>query len=97
LVASGIVSHAPLAADCHRPYSKMVAFLDQLDTADPPVPAPRRVRAALGPLMLVLAGGGSDRLVNAVVAWGDAGRVDGPTGGRTRRSAGLRRLRAVAP
>jgi probable F420-dependent oxidoreductase len=145
-------SHAPLAADYHRPYSKMVEFLDHLDAADPPVPAPRRVLAALGPRMLALAaeraagahpyfvpvehtaaargilgpgpllapevtvvlepdadlaraaartfttgylampnyannlrslgygdedlaGGGSDRLVDAVVAWGDAGRV----------------------
>lgn len=145
-------SHAPLAADYHRPYSKMVEFLDHLDAVDPPVAAPRRVLAALGPRMLTLAaeraagahpyfvpvehtaaargilgpgpllapevtvvlesdadraraaarafttgylamqnyannlrslgygdedlaGGGSDRLVDAVVAWGDAGRV----------------------
>jgi len=145
-------SHAPLVADYHRPYSKMVEFLDQLDAVEPPVPAPRRVLAALGPRMLTLAaeraagahpyfvpvehtaaargilgpgpllapevtvllesdadraraaartfttgylampnyannlrslgygdedltGGGSDRLVDAVVAWGDAGRV----------------------
>lgn len=48
-------SHAPLAADYHRPYTTMVAFLDQLDAADPPVPASRRVLAALGPRMLTLA------------------------------------------
>jgi probable F420-dependent oxidoreductase len=48
-------SHAPLAADYHHPYTTMVAFLDQLDAADPPVPAPRRVLAALGPRMLTLA------------------------------------------
>lgn len=148
------VSHAPLAADYRRPYAKMVAFLDQLDAAEPPVPPGRRVLAALGPRMLALsaeraagahpyfvpvehtaaargilgpgpllapevtvvlnddpvrarelartfttgylalpnyadnlrslgygdddlAGGGSDRLVDAVVAWGDAERVAG--------------------
>lgn len=48
-------SHAPLAADYHRPYSKMVEFLDELDAVEPPVPAPRRVLAALGPRMLALA------------------------------------------
>jgi probable F420-dependent oxidoreductase len=39
-----------------RPYSKMVSYLDQLDAADPPVPADGRALAALGPRMLRLAG-----------------------------------------
>jgi len=38
-----------------RPYEKMVAFLDQLDAADPTVAADRRALAALGPRMLALA------------------------------------------
>ncbi len=52
-------SHAPVvdatAADTYtKPYSHMVEYLDALDAADPPVPAGRRVLAALGPRMLAL-------------------------------------------
>ena len=38
-----------------RPLSVMASYLDQLDAADPPLPASRRVLAALGPKMLDLA------------------------------------------
>ncbi len=38
-----------------RPFATLSAYLDQLDAADPPVPASRRVLAALGPKMLDLA------------------------------------------
>jgi probable F420-dependent oxidoreductase len=38
-----------------RPYRKMVAYLDELDAATPPVPKERRVLAALRPRMLRLA------------------------------------------
>jgi probable F420-dependent oxidoreductase len=48
-------SHAPLVGDYTRPYSHMVAYLDDLDALDTPVPADRRVLAALGPRMLELA------------------------------------------
>lgn len=48
-------SHAQLAQNYQRPYSTMVDYLDALDAADPPVPAGRRVLAALGPRMLGLA------------------------------------------
>lgn len=48
-------SHSAIVADYRRPYSRMVAFLDDLDRAEPPVPASRRVLAALGPRMLTLA------------------------------------------
>ncbi|MGY4929142.1 LLM class F420-dependent oxidoreductase [Streptomyces sp. 900105755] len=48
-------SHAQLAQNYERPYSTMVEYLDALDTATPPVPADRRVLAALGPKMLGLA------------------------------------------
>jgi probable F420-dependent oxidoreductase len=48
-------SHAPVVADYTRPYSHMVAYLDDLDGLDTPVPADRRVLAALGPRMLELA------------------------------------------
>jgi len=37
-----------------RPYSRMVAYLDDLDAEHPPVPAGARVLAALGPRMLRL-------------------------------------------
>lgn len=47
-------SHAALARDYRRPYSTMVEYLDALDAAAPPVPADRRVLAALGPKMLGL-------------------------------------------
>ncbi len=48
-------SHAPLVSDYARPYSHMVAYLDALDGLETPVPAERRVLAALGPRMLELA------------------------------------------
>jgi probable F420-dependent oxidoreductase len=38
-----------------RPYEKLVSYLDELDTAHPPVPVDRRVLAALGPRVLQLA------------------------------------------
>ena len=38
-----------------RPYQKMTSYLDELDGAEPPVPAPARALAALGPRMLRLA------------------------------------------
>jgi probable F420-dependent oxidoreductase len=47
-------SHAPLVDDYSRPYSRMVAYLDDLDELDTPVPPDRRVLAALGPRMLEL-------------------------------------------
>ncbi|MFJ4437746.1 LLM class F420-dependent oxidoreductase [Streptomyces sp. NPDC088923] len=49
-------SHAPAVKNYHKPYSTMVAYLDALDAAPRPVPAARRVLAALGPKMLKLAG-----------------------------------------
>ena len=53
-------SHAPVvdqveAGTYQKPLTKMRAFLDELDSADPPVPAGSRVLAALGPKMLQLA------------------------------------------
>ena len=48
-------SHAAIAPDYARPYSRMVAFLDALDAFDQPVPPARRFLAALGPRMLELA------------------------------------------
>jgi probable F420-dependent oxidoreductase len=53
-------SHAPLVESARRgpytrPYSKMVDYLDALDTAAAPVPAADRMLAALGPRMLSLA------------------------------------------
>jgi probable F420-dependent oxidoreductase len=38
-----------------KPFATLSAYLDELDAADPPVPAERRVLAALGPKMLALA------------------------------------------
>ena len=54
------VSHAPLvdAADAGRyrhPLAATERYLDELDGAEPPVPATERVLAALGPRMLALA------------------------------------------
>ena len=53
------VSHAPSVEGSGvpyiRPYAKMVACLDELDAATPPVPKERRVLAALRPRMLRLA------------------------------------------
>ncbi|MEU0002972.1 LLM class F420-dependent oxidoreductase [Streptomyces sp. NPDC006314] len=46
------VSHAKLAEQYRRPYSALVAYLDELDKAG--VPAGRRVLAALGPRTLEL-------------------------------------------
>jgi probable F420-dependent oxidoreductase len=48
-------SHEAITPGYERPYSKMVAYLDELDAAPVPVPAHRRVLAALGPKMLKLA------------------------------------------
>jgi len=53
-------SHAPLVESARRgpytrPYSRMISYLDALDTAAPPVPAAERMLAALGPRMLSLA------------------------------------------
>ncbi|MFC4034869.1 TIGR03620 family F420-dependent LLM class oxidoreductase [Streptomyces polygonati] len=48
-------SHAELVARYERPYTAMARYLDGLDTAAVPVPADRRVLAALGPKMLRLA------------------------------------------
>ncbi len=52
-------SHAPLVEQLgeayRRPLTKVRDYLDELDDARPPVPAPRRVLAALGPKMLGLA------------------------------------------
>lgn len=52
-------SHAPIVdarlADSYaKPYSRMVRYLDELDAASVPVPAQRRILAALGPRMLAL-------------------------------------------
>jgi probable F420-dependent oxidoreductase len=48
-------SHSVAVADYSRPYSKVVTYLDALDALPIPVPAERRVLAALGPRMLELA------------------------------------------
>ena len=55
------VSHAVLVdagqpGRYQRPLAAMRAFLDGLDSAEPPVPRQRRVLAALGPKMVALAG-----------------------------------------
>lgn len=51
-------SHAPRVErngqEYSRPFSRMVAYLDELDRAEPPVGRERRVLAALGPRMLRL-------------------------------------------
>ncbi len=55
------VSHQPLIdrvnepGTYRQPLARMVAFLDELDRADPPLPTDRRALAALGPKMLELA------------------------------------------
>jgi probable F420-dependent oxidoreductase len=54
------VSHAPLVDADHpgryaRPLEATDRYLDELDTASPPVPAAERALAALGPRMLALA------------------------------------------
>lgn len=48
-------SHAAIVPGYERPYSRVVAYLDGLDGLDEPVPAERRLLAALGPRMLELA------------------------------------------
>jgi probable F420-dependent oxidoreductase len=47
-------SHSAIVGDYTRPYSRMVAYLDALDALETPIPADRRVLAALGPRMLEL-------------------------------------------
>ncbi|WP_405658739.1 TIGR03620 family F420-dependent LLM class oxidoreductase [Streptomyces sp. NBC_01166] len=56
------VSHGPMVPQYKKPYSEMVAYLDALDAANPPVDQGRRVLAALGPKMLKLA---TDRALGA--------------------------------
>jgi probable F420-dependent oxidoreductase len=61
------VSHQPLIDHNNpgrytKPYSKMVEYLDGLDTAEVPYPSDARVLAALGPRMLKLA---ADRTAGA--------------------------------
>ncbi|MBP2363647.1 MULTISPECIES: TIGR03620 family F420-dependent LLM class oxidoreductase [Streptomyces] len=53
------VSHGPMVPQYAKPYSAMVAYLDALDAATPPVAGGHRVLAALGPKMLKLAAGRS--------------------------------------
>jgi probable F420-dependent oxidoreductase len=54
LVGIGI-GHPEATSDYSRPLSAMRAFLDGLDSADPPLPREERVLAALRPKMLALA------------------------------------------
>lgn len=56
------VSHGPVVPRYAKPYSAMVAYLDALDGAAPPVEPGHRVLAALGPKMLRLA---ADRALGA--------------------------------
>lgn len=56
------VSHGPMVPRYAKPYSAMVAYLDALDAATPPVDSGHRVLAALGPKMLRLA---ADRALGA--------------------------------
>ncbi|MFJ6433137.1 LLM class F420-dependent oxidoreductase [Streptomyces sp. NPDC091416] len=56
------VSHGPMVPQYTKPYSAMVAYLDALDSAAPPVDSGQRVLAALGPKMLRLA---TDRALGA--------------------------------
>ncbi|MFG2601599.1 LLM class F420-dependent oxidoreductase [Streptomyces sp. NPDC048462] len=51
------VSHGPMVPQYAKPYSAMVAYLDALDSAVPPVDSRHRLLAALGPKMLKLAAG----------------------------------------
>ena len=48
-------SHSAIVENYTRPYSRMVSYLDALDSAGPAVAKDRRVLAALGPRMLELA------------------------------------------
>ena len=55
------VSHQVLieglgAGEYVKPYSRMVAYLDELDALDDPLPVGARLLAALGPRMIALAG-----------------------------------------
>ncbi|MEU5158669.1 TIGR03620 family F420-dependent LLM class oxidoreductase [Streptomyces sp. NPDC020875] len=63
------VSHEKFTPGYAKPYGAMVAYLDGLDTAPVPVPAERRLLAALGPKMLRLsadrAGGAHPYLVTS--------------------------------
>lgn len=53
----GIGTSHPTSTNAYtKPYSHTVAYLDELDRAAPPVPADRRIVAALGPKMIELAG-----------------------------------------
>ncbi|APY90191.1 TIGR03620 family F420-dependent LLM class oxidoreductase [Streptomyces alfalfae] len=56
------VSHGPMVPQYTKPYSSMVAYLDALDAAKPPVSSGHRVLAALGPKMLRLS---ADRALGA--------------------------------
>ncbi|GLF95022.1 TIGR03620 family F420-dependent LLM class oxidoreductase [Streptomyces yaizuensis] len=56
------ISHQVLAPQYAKPYATMVAYLDALDAAPVPVPAGRRILAALGPKMLRLS---ADRSLGA--------------------------------
>ena len=49
------IGHPESTGDYSKPLTKMRAFLDGLDAAEPPVPRDERVVAALGPKMLKLA------------------------------------------
>jgi probable F420-dependent oxidoreductase len=58
LLGLGVSHAAPVESSGQsytRPYSRMVAYLNELDSGEPPVPSHRRVLAALGPRMLALA------------------------------------------
>ena len=73
------VSHAPLIDQGHpgrytKPYSKMIEFLDALDSAATPVPINARVLGALGPRMLGLA---RDRSAGAHPYFVPADHVEG--------------------
>ena len=48
-------SHSAVVPAYAKPYTKVVAYLDELDALAEPVPPERRVLAALGPRMLTLA------------------------------------------
>jgi probable F420-dependent oxidoreductase len=49
------VGHPEATSEYTKPLTKMRAFFDGLDAADPPVPRDARIAAALGPKMLDLA------------------------------------------
>jgi hypothetical protein len=66
------IGHPEATSEYKQPLAKMREFFDGLDAADPPVPRDERLAAALGPRMLDLAGGGSDRLIDALIPHGSA-------------------------